>query len=306
MDAPATYLFVPGNRPERFDKALASGADAIILDLEDAVLPNGKDAARAHVGEWLDRRGDARDRVVVRINGAGTPWFDADLALLAASRARFAMLPKSEHVTDLAALKAALTADGQMLPLIESARGVENVAAVAAAPGVQRLVFGTLDYAVDLDLSGDDRGLVYPGSRIALASRCAGLISPVAGVTPSIDDHARLLADLAFARALGFGAKLCIHPKQVEAIRAALAPTDEEIGWARCVLAAAEGSTVPCRWTAGWSTGRWCSGRRRSCGGRRAERRSARPTRRGDDRRPSCRRAGGGNARWRDRHGRGG
>jgi citrate lyase subunit beta/citryl-CoA lyase len=242
MDAPATYLFVPGNRPERFDKALASGADAIILDLEDAVLADGKDAARARVGEWLGRRHDARDRVVVRINGAGTPWFDADLALLAAAGARFAMLPKSEDVADLERLRAALPAAALMLPLIESARGIENVAAIAATPGVQRLAFGTLDYAVDLDLSGDDRGLVYPGSRIALASRCAGLLSPVAGVTPSIDDEARLLADLAFARALGFGAKLCIHPKQVEAVRAALAPTDEEIGWARRVVAAAEGS----------------------------------------------------------------
>jgi citrate lyase subunit beta/citryl-CoA lyase len=243
MDAPTTYLFVPGNRPERFDKALASGADAIILDLEDAVLPEGKDAARGSVSGWLGSHREALDRVVVRINGAGTPWFDHDLALLSGAGVRLAMVPKSENAAALARVKAALPGDGLMLPLVETARGIENVAAIAAAPGVQRLVFGTLDYAVDLDLSGDDLGLVYPGSRLALASRCAGLLSPVAGVTPSIDDGARLLADLAFARALGFGAKLCIHPRQVDAIREALRPTAQELDWARRVLAAAEGST---------------------------------------------------------------
>jgi citrate lyase subunit beta/citryl-CoA lyase len=152
------------------------------------------------------------------------------------------MLPKAETASRIAAVMGALPADGRVLPLIETARGVENVDAVAAAPGVERLAFGTLDYGVDLDLSGDDRGLIYPSARIALASRCAGLASPVAGVTPAIDDDERLLADLAFARAFGFGAKLCIHPKQVGAIRKALLPTAAEVDWARRVLAAAEGA----------------------------------------------------------------
>ena len=128
-----------------------------------------------------------------------------------------------------------------VLPLIESARGVLNLAAVAAAPGVQRLAFGTLDYAVDLDLSGDERGLIVPATQIALASRCAGLGSPIYGVTPAIGDELQLLADLEFGRAFGFGAKLCIHPKQVAAIHRALQPTAAEIDWARRVLAVAEG-----------------------------------------------------------------
>lgn len=126
------------------------------------------------------------------------------------------------------------------MPIIETARGLLNVEAIASAPGVQRLAFGTLDYAVDLDLSGDERGLLYPSCRIALASRAAGIGAPIAGVTTAIDDEARLAADLAFERACGFGAKLCIHPKQVAAIRRALAPTQDELVWAQRVLAAAQ------------------------------------------------------------------
>jgi citrate lyase subunit beta/citryl-CoA lyase len=241
MKLPITYLFVPGNRPERFDKALAAGADAVILDLEDAVAPRDKEAARANAGRWLAAHSDARERMVVRINDASSAWFAADLDLLRKTGVHRAMLPKAETPEQVSALRAVLPPDGQVLPLIETAHGLHNVEAVAAAPGVERLVFGTLDYAVDLDLSGDDRGLIYPSTRIAVASRCAGIASPVAGVTPAIDDDERLLADLAFARAFGFGAKLCIHPKQVAVIHKALLPTDAEVDWAKRVLAAAEG-----------------------------------------------------------------
>ena len=239
MRLPVTYLFVPGNRPERFDKALACGADAVILDLEDAVSPGDKDRARADVGDWIAlHRADAL-RLVVRINDAATPWFDADLELVRGSGLEFVMLPKAESATTIEAVTAALPPAGRVLPLIETARGVENAMHVATAPGVQRLVFGTLDYAADLDLSGDERGLYHAAARIAHVSRCAGLASPVGGVTPAIDDEARLMSDLAFGRAFGFGAKLCIHPKQVAAIAAAMRPTAAEIDWATRVLAAA-------------------------------------------------------------------
>jgi citrate lyase subunit beta/citryl-CoA lyase len=242
MKLPTTYLFVPGNRPERFDKALAADADAVVIDLEDAVSPSDKNTARSGAGLWAKAHDNAPDRVVIRINDGTTPWFAADLDMLRQAGVRRAMLPKAETSAQVAAVLAALPPEGQVLPVIETARGLENVDAVAAAPGVARLVFGTLDYGVDLDLSGDDRGLIYPSSRIALASRCAGIASPVAGVTPAIDDDAQLLSDLAFARAFGFGAKLCIHPRQVAVIHKALWPTAAEIAWAQRVVAAAEGS----------------------------------------------------------------
>jgi citrate lyase subunit beta/citryl-CoA lyase len=239
MKLPVTYLFVPGNRPERFGKALASGADAVILDLEDAVSPGEKERARDAVRDWVLAQPDSAVQIVVRINDDATPWFGADVAMLRQAGLRLALLPKAEAPAQVEAVRSALRPEGGVLPLIETARGVTGVEAVAAAQGVQRLAFGTLDYAVDLDLSGDERGLVYPAARIALASRAAGIASPVAGVTVAIDDEAALRADLAFARAFGFGAKLCIHPKQVAMVRQALAPTADEVAWARRVLAAA-------------------------------------------------------------------
>ena len=236
---PRTYLFVPGTRPERFAKALASGADAVILDLEDAVAADDKALARQAIADWF-RSASAGDRArsVVRINDAASPWFDDDLAALRKAGACSVLLPKAESVQQVAATLAALPG-ASVLALIESARGVAGVDTVAAA-GVSRLVFGTLDFALDLDIEidNDASGLAYAASRIAIASRVAGLPSPVAGVTPQLDDRQRLLADLASARAVGFGAKLCIHPSQVEPIHTALRPPAEALAWAQRVLAA--------------------------------------------------------------------
>jgi citrate lyase subunit beta/citryl-CoA lyase len=244
---PRSYLFVPGNRAERFDKALASGADAVVLDLEDAVAPPDKAAARDAVACYLAAADDARRRrLVVRINDQSMPWFDDDLAMLATARAGMVMLPKAEAVATVARLRAACPGCA-VLALIESARGVLNAEAMARAEGVVRLVFGTLDFALDLGLSDDPAvgpvGLDAAASRLAWASRAAELPPPVAGVTPDVDNPAALLADFARARAHGFGAKLCIHPKQVAVVHAALMPGAEELDWARRVLAAAHGSS---------------------------------------------------------------
>jgi citrate lyase subunit beta/citryl-CoA lyase len=236
---PRTYLFVPGTRPERFAKALASGADAVVLDLEDAVAAADKDSARQAIVNWfLGASPGDRARIVVRINDAGSAWFADDLLALREAGATGVLLPKAETAQQIATTRAALP-DASVLALIESARGVVGVDAVAAA-GASRLVFGTLDFALDLDIdiTTDASGLAYAASRIALASRVAGLPPPVAGVTPQLDDPARLLADLALARAQGFGAKLCIHPGQVAPIHAALRPSAEALDWARRVLAA--------------------------------------------------------------------
>jgi citrate lyase subunit beta/citryl-CoA lyase len=246
--AARTYLFVPGDRPERFAKALASGADAVVLDLEDAVAPAAKDAARAAVAQALATQD--LGRLVVRINSAETRWFADDLMLLAA-HAAVVMLPKAERGETVAAVRAA-NANASVLALIESARGVVAAESLAQMPGVARLVFGTLDYALDLDLEVTaspygQSGLDAAASRIATASRAAGLPAPVAGVTTALDDEAALLGDWARARAHGFGAKLCIHPKQVAPIHAALMPSADELAWAARVLAAADaaaGATV--------------------------------------------------------------
>lgn len=238
--APRTYLFVPGTRPERFSKALATAADAVVLDLEDAVAIDDKASARESIAAWLAAAAPAdRARIVVRINDAASRWFADDLKALAEAGLMQLMLPKAESPQQVSAVRAVLPA-AQVLALIESARGVAGVDAIAAAAGVSRLVFGTLDFALDLDLdtSRDAIGLACAASRIAIASRVAGLAAPVAGVTPQLDDEARLLADWADARCHGFGAKLCIHPKQVAPLHQAMRPGAEAIAWARRVLAA--------------------------------------------------------------------
>jgi citrate lyase subunit beta/citryl-CoA lyase len=240
MSEPRTYLFVPGNRPDRFGKALASGADAVVLDLEDAVAAGAKDAARESLRTWAATAAPAeRARVVVRTNDLGSPHAPADLELVVAAGLPAVMLPKTESADDVAAVRSA--APGvEVLALVESARGIAAVEGIAAAPGVVRLVFGTLDYALDLDLDIEDLpdGLSYAAGRLAMASRCAGIATPVGGVTPQLGDEARLLADLAWSRRQGFGAKLCIHPAQVAAVHAALAPTAQAVEHARRVLEA--------------------------------------------------------------------
>ncbi len=236
-----SYLFVPGTRPERFEKAIASGAHAVVIDLEDAVAPTDKNRARTIVAGALD----AARRLWVRINGAGTPWFDADLALCAHPGIAGVMLPKAEDADAVAAVHAVAHRDASVLPLIESAAGLWNVRAIAEAPGVLRLAFGSIDFQVDLGMSDDD--LLAYRAAIVLASRVAGRIAPVDGVTTSIDDAAIVRRDAERARALGFGGKLCIHPAQVAAVNAAFRPTESEVAWAERVVAAdaaAQGAAV--------------------------------------------------------------
>jgi citrate lyase subunit beta/citryl-CoA lyase len=199
---------VPADRPERFDKAFASGADAVIIDLEDAVAPSSKAAARAGL---LDRlHAQTAPRAILRINGADTEWFDGDLALCAAPGVAAVMLPKAECAETIAALRAA--GAKAVLPLIESAAGFAALDAIASAPGVQRLAFGSIDFQVDLGMRDAlEEELLYFRSQIVLASCLAGLAAPIDGVSTAIDDAERLHADVLRARRLGFGGKLCIH-----------------------------------------------------------------------------------------------
>ncbi len=237
---PRTYLFVPGNRPERFAKALASGGDAVILDLEDAVADDAKAVARDAIARWAATAAPAeRARIAVRVNAAASAEHANDLRMLRDAGIALVMLPKAESAAQLDAVCAALPG-ARLLALIESARGVAAVDAIANAAGVERLVFGTLDLALDLDLDigMQSDGLSHAASRLVLSSKLAGLASPVSGVTPQIDDEARLLADFAWSRRHGMHARLCIHPRQIAPIHAALAPSANEVEWARRVLAA--------------------------------------------------------------------
>lgn len=232
---PTTYLFVPGNRPERFAKALASGADRVIVDLEDAVAPADKPQARKAIGAWLATLDSAaRAAVLVRINDALSPWHADDLAWLSAQALGEVMLSKCESAAQVVAVHARLAPSAQVLPLIETVRGVMGLNDIACAPHVSRLAFGSIDYLLDLDLPGPGFALDAAATAIAMASRAAELPSPVAGVTTEID-AARVQADLQHARALGFGAKLCVHPLQVVAVQEGMRPDPQTLAWARRV-----------------------------------------------------------------------
>jgi len=231
---PRSYLFVPGNRPERFDKACAAGAGAVIIDLEDAVAADEKIAARTLVKAWLS----AAQPVLIRVNSADTEWFRDDLALCSMPGVAGIVLPKAERIEDIASA-AGMNAALAILPLIETAQSFAKLRALAQAPQVQRLLFGAIDFQLDLGISGDDDALLYFRSQLVLESRLAGLDAPVDGVTVAIDDAAQLLADTQRARRLGFGAKLCIHPRQVSHVNQCFHPSEEEIAWAGKVLAAA-------------------------------------------------------------------
>ncbi|MBL0173028.1 MAG: CoA ester lyase [Gemmatimonadaceae bacterium] len=240
-----TLLFVPGDRPERFDKAAASGADAIVLDLEDAVAASNKVLARESVVAWL-RNAVVTDGPlrIVRVNARGTPWFEDDVSALRDIGVHGVMLPKCEQPFDLDTLP-----DVGLWPLIESARGLANATAIGAVPGVQQLVFGSLDFQLDLGIESDadETELAPYRAQLVLASRLAGLAAPVDGVTIALNDDAALANATRRAMREGFGAKLCIHPRQVPVVHAAMHPGAVAIAHARRVLeaaAAADGAAV--------------------------------------------------------------
>lgn len=235
MSAPCSYLFVPGNRPERFGKARGAGADAVILDLEDAVQPAEKALARDAVVNALD----ACAPVYVRINGAQTEWFADDVAALAAHPGVAGMLlPKAEEAGPIAMVRERAHAALTVSPIVESALGYARLAELCGASGVDRLVFGTLDFQVDLGMAANEDELIAFRSGIVLASRLAALAAPVDGVSTVIDDAASVEADARRGRRLGFGGKLCIHPKQIAAVHRAYAWTDADYDWAQRVLEA--------------------------------------------------------------------
>lgn len=231
---PRSYLFVPGNCPDRFAKACLSGADAVIVDLEDSVPPSEKCAARAAVGAWLS----PSQPVLIRINSADSEWFRDDLQLCKNPGVSGVVLPKAERLEDIA-LTASVGSSTAVLPLIETAAGFVLAGALAQAKQVQRLIFGSIDFQFDLGISGDDDALLYFRSKLVLLSRLAGIQAPVDGVTTAVDDPELLHADTLRALRLGFKGKLCIHPRQVDQVNRSFSPSAKEIVWATRVLEAA-------------------------------------------------------------------
>jgi citrate lyase subunit beta/citryl-CoA lyase len=234
-----TWLFVPGDRPDRFDKASASAADEIILDLEDAVGPERKSRARRDVEWWLTHGGVGW----VRINGVDTQWYADDVRMLSqAAGLRGFMVPKAEVPAALEPLGRRLERRG-FIPLIETARGVHRADQIAETESVDRIAFGSIDFAADINADESRASMLLARTTLVLASRVADKPAPIDGATTTFTDAAVVLEEAAYSRSLGFGGKLCIHPAQLPAVSAAFVPSADELGWARAVVDAA-GSTL--------------------------------------------------------------
>ncbi|MDQ0377018.1 HpcH/HpaI aldolase/citrate lyase family protein [Amycolatopsis thermophila] len=227
---PRTWLYVPGDRPDRIGKALAGPADAVILDLEDAVSAAAKDFARRTVLETLAGRS-----AFVRINAPGSPAGEADLReLVSAGGLAGVRVPKCENPDDVCRVADALGVP--VYPILESALGVENAVLLASAhPLVAGISLGEADLMADLRVRGDD-ALVWPRSRVVVAARAAGLPSPVQSVWTAVRDLEGLRASTVAGRAAGFFGRSVIHPAQIPVVHEVCAPDPAETAWARELL----------------------------------------------------------------------
>ena len=245
-----SFLFTPANHPRRVEKVFQVGADAVILDLEDAVAVAEKVATRAKVVAAF-KQSHRHSRHYVRVNGHDTDYCRDDMLATVGPWLDGVVIPKVESAAALwdvdhwlseAEERAGLTPGSiDLLPIVETARGVEEANAIATAgTRVTRLAFGGGDYTLDLDYiwTADEEVLSYARARLSHASRLGNLLPPVDTVVLQIKDHPRFEASARRGRAFGFSGKLCIHPDQVPLTHAVFTPSAEEIAHARAVVAA--------------------------------------------------------------------
>ena len=234
-----SFLFAPGNRPAMFEKAASSGADVVVLDLEDSVPEAEKAAARDEISRAWPKLAALRAALMVRMNAPESAAAAQDLEWLDALRPTAIMVPKAESGAALASLHLRFD-QSALIPMIESALGYASLREIAAAPGVVRLAVGHIDFMADTGIQCDEDQAELASLRfaVAMATRIHTLAPAVDGVTVQVDDAERLRRDTLRAVRFGFGGKLCIHPRQVAAVHAAFAPADDEVAWARRVVAA--------------------------------------------------------------------
>ncbi|MER6060884.1 CoA ester lyase [Streptomyces sp. NPDC001792] len=233
---PLTWLYVPGDRPPVVARALAAGADVVVIDLEDAVAPERKEYARAATAELLT--GHPPVPVHVRVNALGSPWSAGDLAALAALPGLAGLrLPKVTAPADIRQVATATPVP--LYALLESALGIEHAYAIATAhPALRGIAVGEADLRADLGVRAD-AGLDWPRSRVVVAARAAGLAPPPQSVHPDIRDLDGLAASCAHGRSLGFLGRAAIHPRQLPVIERAYLPTPAEIEHAETIIKAA-------------------------------------------------------------------
>ena len=234
-----SVLFMPGSNARALEKARTLPADVLVLDLEDAVAPEMKSAARAQVVSAIRAGGYGHREIVVRVNALGTPWGRDDLAAVATSGADAVLLPKVESVETVNAAVALLGSAPPVWCMLETPRGILNAPAIAAGPRVSALVMGTSDLTKDLHVrvTRERLPLLTSLQLCVLAARAAG-ITALDGVHLDLDDDAGFAAACRQAAEFGFDGKTLIHPKQVATANEVFAPAASEVDWARRVIAA--------------------------------------------------------------------
>jgi len=253
-----SVLFVPGGHPRRLEKAPATGADTLVLDLEDSVAPEEKDRARELVSAVLRERSGWNAEVAVRVNALGSTHFDADLEAVVAAGADAVMLPKAQSAEALAEVGAQLDrlerdlergpeAAIRLLALVETPGGVVRAASLAgASPRIDALCFGHADFAREMGLEAADAsgGVIFHARcEIAIAAVASGL-APIDCVFLDVRDEAAFREDVTRGMQLGFEGKLCIHPAQVQIANDVYTPTPERVASAQRIVEAFEGAVA--------------------------------------------------------------
>ncbi|HZR81556.1 MAG TPA: CoA ester lyase [Candidatus Binatia bacterium] len=246
-----SLLFVPASDERKVERARAASADTVLLDLEDAVAPDTKDGARRTVAEALRARAFGATEVAVRVNAPGSPWFEDDVAAVAATGGRTILLPKAETAEGVAAVAARLRGlpglappEGfRLLLLVETPLGIASALALArAAPEVDALCFGHADFCLEMGLRVADAasGVAFHARcALAIAARAAG-VAAIDCVHLAVKDETGFRADAERGRDLGFDGKLCIHPRQAEIANEVYTPARDAIERALRVVQAAE------------------------------------------------------------------
>lgn len=237
-----SLLFAPGDDERKLARALASGADAVIADLEDAVAAEAKTEARSCALEALVAAEPRSSLRLVRVNGHGTAWHSDDVAAIADADLDGIVLPKATPDAARAVAKAGLP----VIAIVETAAGLRSAFETATCPGVVALMLGAVDLGLELRTipRADAQDILFARSAIVVDSAAAGLRAPIDRVWVDVRDRDGLAADCALARSLGFRAKACIHPDQVEVVRGAFRPSPGELARAQAIVAAYEQATA--------------------------------------------------------------
>jgi citrate lyase subunit beta/citryl-CoA lyase len=243
-----SLLFVPGSAPHLFKKAAMSNSDEIIIDLEDAVAPEAKSAAREATRVALSS-GLLGRGAFIRINPPGTPWHVDDVAtaisIAASSSGALAgiMLPKCESAEQIEELAVQLGGETSLIALVETAIGVAKLDVIAKAKNLGRLALGAIDFGADVEADLDSATIFSAYASLVIHSRVAGLPAPIASPPLPLNDVTAVVDQARVLRGMGLGGQLCVHPRQVEPIHEGFAPTAQQLDWARRVMSTTSAAT---------------------------------------------------------------